>query len=306
MCPCPSFFDASIQFAAPFPVIGKNGRRMVKTGHMAQVQQMSYSPPGDGGRAEVMTFERLRLLNAGGTQRADFHVIALVSAGRAHVSVDFAGHDLGPGSIAWIAPGAVHRWDDIALAGGELVLFEPTAPVTATTRALVSALDQPVVWALPDTDRVYVNAALAHLRVEAESPSMHRPPEQLGILLSALLSRLRPVREAQESDDPRFAAFRRAVETGFREHRDVDYYARLIGYAPRTITRAALRATGRTAKEYISDRVALEAKRLLVHEGLSAAQCAAALGFPDASNFSVFFRKIVGCAPGAWRHSTSR
>ncbi|WP_432161515.1 helix-turn-helix domain-containing protein, partial [Streptomyces sp. NRRL F-5630] len=71
--------------------------------------------------------------------------------------------------------------------------------------------------------------------------------------------------------------------------------------APRTLSRAVQQATGRTAKAYIVERIVLEAKRLLAHDRLTAARCADVLGFPDASNFSVFFRKATGMRPGAWQ-----
>ncbi|MGW5466304.1 helix-turn-helix domain-containing protein, partial [Streptomyces sp. NPDC003996] len=47
--------------------------------------------------------------------------------------------------------------------------------------------------------------------------------------------------------------------------------------------------------------IILEAKRLLAHDRLTAARCADTLGFPDASNFSVFFYKATGMRPGAWK-----
>src|SRR4051812_39055726 len=97
---------------------------MVKNGHMTAIRQMTYRPVGGGaGTVETMTFDRLRELNDGGTQRADFHVLALVDAGRGSVTVDFARHPLAARSAVWVAPGAVHRWDDIAGVRGDLVLF---------------------------------------------------------------------------------------------------------------------------------------------------------------------------------------
>ncbi|MZG17605.1 helix-turn-helix domain-containing protein, partial [Streptomyces sp. SID5914] len=98
-----------------------------------------------------------------------------------------------------------------------------------------------------------------------------------------------------------FRLFRSSVEAHFRQHHDADYYARALGYAPRTLSRAVQQATGRTAKAYIVERIVLEAKRLLAHDRLTAARCADVLGFSDASNFSVFFRKATGMRPGAWQ-----
>ncbi len=101
---------------------------------------MSYQPVDGVVRAvEVMTFGRLRTLNDGGTQRADFHVLAVIEAGHGSVSIDFASYPLTARSAVWIAPGAVHRWDEMADVAGHLVLFIPTAPVTQATRELVAA-----------------------------------------------------------------------------------------------------------------------------------------------------------------------
>ena len=265
---------------------------------------MSYVPPDPGGQqVETLTFARLRSMNDGGTQRADFHVLAFVDAGTGAVTVDFAEHPLSPGVAVWIAPGAVHRWDDVGGLSGRLVLFVPTAPVTDATRALVATPDLQPVWALPPDQRPFVDAALDHLVLEADAPPVDGAGELSAILLSALLARLRPPKARPGPDNPLFLSFRTLVEADFREHHDAEHYAQALGYAPRTLSRAVKRATGLTAKAYLLERIALEAKRLLAHDGLTSAACAAALGFSDASNFSVFFRDATGLRPGAWQKS---
>ncbi|MFH8492108.1 helix-turn-helix domain-containing protein [Streptomyces longisporoflavus] len=298
---------------------------------MTEIRQMTYEPVGDrdGGRGrdrdrdrgrdrdedgsgsgaavtsavETMTFDRLRELNDGGTQRADFHVLAVVDAGHGSVTVDFLRHPIEERSAVWIAPGAVHRWADIAGVAGHLVLFTPTAPVTRATRERVASPDLAARWRIPDADQPYVDAALSHLVLEttAAPPPDDMAAELPGILLSALIARLRPPDGEAGPANPTFQLFRSSVEAYFREQHGAAYYARALGYAPRTLSRAVQQATGRTAKAYIVDRIVLEAKRLLAHEGLTAASCARALGFPDASNFSVFFRNATGVRPGAWQ-----
>jgi AraC family transcriptional activator of pobA len=271
---------------------------MVKTGHV--IRQMIYQPGGPP--VETMTFARLRELNDGGTQRADFHVLALLDAGLGCVTGDFLQHALEPRCAVWIAAGAVHRWDEIAEVAGHVVLFIPTAPVTPATRQLVASLDPVARWSVPDDDWPFVDAARSHLLLESSAAPVEELPQ---ILLSALIARLRPPHTQPQSTPALFRLFRARVETHFREHHDAGYYARVLGYAPRTVSRAVQQATGRTAKAYIVDRIVLEAKRLLAHDGLTAASCASALGFPDASNFSIFFQKATGIRPGAWQAKTA-
>jgi AraC family transcriptional regulator, transcriptional activator of pobA len=278
------------------------GRLMVETGHVSVIRQMTCQPAERrAATVETMTFERLRELNDGGTQLADFHVLAVVDAGHGSVTVDFLQHPLNERSAVWVPPGAVHQWDDIADVVGHLVLFVPTAPVTHATRELVASPDLVAHWSVPDADWPFVDAARDHLCLETSAPPGDISAELPDILLSALIARLRPPQAEARFSHPVFRLFRSSVEAHFREHHDAGYYARALGYAPRTLSRAVQQVTGRTAKGYIVDRIVLEAKRLLAHDRLSAAHCADTLGFLDASNFSVFFRQATGMRPGAWQ-----
>lgn len=103
-----------------------------------------------------------------------------------------------------------------------------------------------------------------------------------------------------------FAAFADAVERHFATSRQVTWYAHRLGYSERTLSRATQEATGRTAKEFVDDRVILEAKRLLAHDGTTVAECARRTGFDDPANFSRFFRSHCGLPPGGSRPTWQR
>ena len=269
---------------------------------MSPVVQMTYQRVRESAASvEVMSFGRLRRLNDGGTQRADFHVLALISSGAGAVSVDFAQHALGARSVVWIRPGAVHRWDDMRRVNGLVVLFVPTAPVTQATRELAAAPRGNTAWRVAPVPWALVRAAARHLESEVEAAPDHVRSEIPEILLSALLARLQPPRAPAVVGSSIFDAFQSELEAHFREHHDVGYYARSLGYVPRTLSRAVQRMTGTTAKAYITERLVLEAKRLLAHDRLSTRRCATALGFPDASNFSAFFRTATGERPSTWQ-----
>jgi AraC-like DNA-binding protein len=54
------------------------------------------------------------------------------------------------------------------------------------------------------------------------------------------------------------------------------------------------------SRQFIDDRVVLEAKRLLAHTGVTVTECARRAGFDDPANFSKFFRARTGLTPGAF------
>jgi AraC-like DNA-binding protein len=266
---------------------------------------MSYLPPeGIPARVEAMTFARLRELDRGESQRGDFLVAALVRSGRGEVALDFRSVLLEPHSIVWIGSGVVHQWVDITHLDGDLVIFPPTAPVAPSARVLTTMPGIGAAWGAVADEWELLDQAMLHLGAEfhktLEAPTS--PPEILGSLLSALILRASPEDQLVAAANTVFQEFRAAVEADLGNRHDVEYYARLLSYSPRTLSRAAYRGTGKSAKSYLAERVVLEAQRLLVHEGCSLKEVSQRLGFGDPSAFSAFFRRETGLTPGSWRN----
>ena len=78
-------------------------------------------------------------------------------------------------------------------------------------------------------------------------------------------------------------------------------YAARLGCSEKSLTRAALEVTDRTAKAVITDRLVLEARRLLAHTLLPVAVIGDQLGFAEATHFVKFFRRETRLTPGAFR-----
>ena len=99
----------------------------------------------------------------------------------------------------------------------------------------------------------------------------------------------------------RFERFHQLVDERFAQWHQVADYADQLGYTEKSLARAVTAVRGTTAKAFIDARINLEAKRLLVHTDLSVAGIAEKLGFGEATNFSKFFKREVGCAPAEFR-----
>jgi AraC-like DNA-binding protein len=95
-----------------------------------------------------------------------------------------------------------------------------------------------------------------------------------------------------------FARFRRELEDGHPHSRRVEDYAARLGCSVRTLTRASLAVTGRTAKQVVDDRVALEARRLLACTELSVAEIGRHLGFPSRPTSAASSTARSGTEPG--------
>jgi len=102
--------------------------------------------------------------------------------------------------------------------------------------------------------------------------------------------------------------FRQLVEAQYRKRWRVQDFATALGTTPDRLHNVATKSLDRTPLNLIHERTQREAKALLTRSNMTVEQVAAYLGFSTAAQFSAFFRKLEGQAPGRYRteHAVSR
>ncbi|GAA2604379.1 MULTISPECIES: helix-turn-helix transcriptional regulator [Streptomyces] len=251
--------------------------------------------------------------------RIDFHVVMLFTGGGpVRHMIDFAEYEATAGDLLWIRPGQVHRFSPDSEYRGTVLTMQPGFLPRATVEATgLYRYDLPPLLHPDEARLAALTAALDQLRREYEDATTLPLSLHTAVLrhtLSAFLLRLAHLaagsaREAREGragreeapGDSTFVLFREAVERGFATNHSVSAYADALGYSRRTLVRAVRAATGETPKGFIDKRVVLEAKRLLAHTELPIGRVGAAVGFPDAANFSKFFQQHTDQTPAAFR-----
>ncbi|MDN0198516.1 AraC family transcriptional regulator [Streptomyces sp. S.PNR 29] len=242
--------------------------------------------------------------------RIDFHVVMLFSDGPVRHMIDFAEYEATAGDLLWIRPGQVHRFARDSEYRGTVLTMQPGFLPRATVEATgLYRYDLPPLLHPDAAQRKGLQAALAQLRREYEDTSTLPLSLHTAVLrhsLTAFLLRLAHLAAssaAQAAGRPgtTFTLFRDAVEEGFATNHSVSAYADALGYSRRTLVRAVRAATGETPKAFIDKRVVLEAKRLLAHTDMPIGRVGAAVGFPDAANFSKFFHQHTDMTPAAFR-----
>ena len=260
-------------------------------------------------------------------------MLLLATGGHGMVEVDFVRHACRPGTLLWVRPGQELRAGNDGLTASVITFESGLAEVVAHENGdlmpppLHQIPDQHLSlgtpedrdqkdqesagrarWQLEGEDEDAVISEFAQLAVDCERHEAgplvaELLRHQLTVLLLriALLSRSEPV----GAESRTFARFIRLLETGHPNSRRVEDYADELRCSVRTLTRACLAVTGRTAKQVVDDRVALEARRLLACTSMSVAEVGRSLGFPEPTNFGRFFHREVGMSPGQFRAETA-
>lgn len=244
-----------------------------------------------------------------GPLRVDFHHLLLVRNGRGKHVVDFVEDHFAPGSVLLVRPGQVQQWRAFDKVQGQLALVsgEALAPSVGRSDVDMGLLNLAAWPAVSRPSPELFCEALANIeRLSADVARFKGTDVEAAIIRHELLTLLlrlarelrgtalhrQPGREAEIH-----AQFATELELTYSKRPSVLELTRRLGYSESTVSRACLALTGRTAKQEIDERVALEAKRLLVHSRATAAQIGYQLGFSEPTNFAKFFKRTVGCAP---------
>jgi AraC family transcriptional activator of pobA len=240
--------------------------------------------------------------------RHAYHELIWVRAGHGRHLIDGESLNFGPRTLTLIAKGQVHqfqqaeqlsalvaRFDDDWLAGG---LTEEVSRRSLFTGTGCTSLSPPA----DEAERF--DALLDMLRVELERPLSRESAELRRHLLAAALLWAQRWREASleeggasRGDVQLHQRFVETLERDFTEHHDAGHYADELGVTTGTLSRTLTKLTGRTTKQLITDRLTLEAVRLLRFSDLSVKEVAARLGFGDQFAFSKAFKRQRGEAP---------
>ncbi|MDU0361852.1 AraC family transcriptional regulator [Rhizobium sp. 25PS6] len=284
----------------------------------AKLDQLNYRPSGRDLDVEIFHFSDLRRRVTSEQILAlyhySFHTLICVTEGAVTQIVDFQPINCAAGSLLVLRPGQVHSFGSDKGWDGWMVLFRaeflPSETQTTADLLPVLGLDRlPDHLSLFTADFGAVNEAIARMQQDATSPA---PPKDVHALLRyelcALLLRLAILQDkhmgidvAQSPGVQRYARFRRLLEQNYAGWHQVSAYAAALGCTEKSLTRAALEATGQSAKNAITARIALEAKRLLVHTDRPIYLIAEGLGFAEATNFAKFFSRETGFTPIKFR-----
>lgn len=266
---------------------------------------------GAGAALQVVVFDGARIGGAGEPVRAphrhDYHELLSIRSGTGVQRIDGEPFALAAGTVMLIGRGQVHTFEHGEDVHGAVVRFgdELLADQTGWLLAGRGGLTVPV----PAGDAPHLEAAIAALAAEARRPPDARTGALERHLLSALLlwierfhdaTRIEggPAGDARADLRRRFA---RLLERDFARHHDAAHYADALAVPAAALSRTLAEATGRTTKDLVTDRVMLEAARLLRFSERTVGEVAHATGFADPLYFSRAFKRRFGESPVGYR-----
>lgn len=240
--------------------------------------------------------------------RHDYFVIIYVEKAEGHHQVDFNSMPLENQTVYFISPEQIHHLEVKSMPAGHVLLFTPdflqqysVSPQVLFDMNLFFNCDEALPVFIPEKNRQQLSSLIQQIKEEYKNQNWHWL-EIVGALLKTLLIHFqRMKKERYESNKPWESRksqivrqFRKDLEAFYKKMHKVNEYAELQHLSSVYLNEVIKGETGQSVKEYIQNRIVLEAKRLALFTDWSMKQIAWELGFEDTAHFSRLFKKCQG------------
>ena len=270
---------------------------------------------------EVVLFDTLEVGCDGDAirepHRHDYHELIWTREGVGRHLLDNRTVPVVPGTITVIGKGQIHVFErahglvGAAIRFGDELLHE--GPIARSDPAWLFAGCGGWNVAVPESYHAPLEAAIATLKAESAGPLDARSADLQRHLLSVLLLWIERWYDGQRTErrDGEHAAalevfrrFSRVLERDFAAHHDAGWYADALAMPPAALSHALSEVAGKPTKELVTDRVMLEAARLLRFTDRTVGEIAFQTGFGDPLYFSRAFKRHHGQPPTVFRDQT--
>jgi len=251
--------------------------------------------------------------------RHDYYTVIWMQQGQGSHHIDFKEYPLQNNALFFVGPGQVHQLVATAPPKGLVLLFTPEFLAHNGIRAdFISDLhlftdcdDNPPLF--PDAPTV----ARLNALVQQMQATSHQPQAFQYDLLGAQLKQFlivchqfylsqRPYAQNTESGNDLVRSFKALVEEHFRQWHKVQQYAAQLAVTAGHLNDVLHQQAGVGAKEYIQNRLVLEAKRQALFTNEPAKNTGYELGFDDPAHFSKVFKNVAGMPFQAFRDQTRK
>jgi AraC-like DNA-binding protein len=238
--------------------------------------------------------------------RHNYYTIIWVREGSGMHHIDFRSYVVNPDTIYFLTPEQVHHLALDEGSKGYVLLFTPdflhehglSHQWIENTGFFFRCDDMAPFHLEPGMDIRYLEHLVHHIRDEFKKNDAYHL-DAIGSWLKLFLLECKRLSQGQHNPAEirtnsralLVKQFRNLLENNFKQWHKVADYAREMHITPNYLNEVISMETGTSAKDFILNRIMLEAKRYAGFAELSAKEVAYDLGFDDPSHFSKLFRQ---------------
>lgn len=246
--------------------------------------------------------------------RIRFYAMLLILEGEGVHYIDFKKYKYQAGNIIFISKEQVHAFEKNMERNAYFLLFtEEFLEKGSTNSNLMQQLSlynyhlyPPVIELNEQQIAVFANLA-QRMKEESDATKDLLTEEIIHASLKIFLCFAERIRKEKRKLVPRskyheeYVQFQKLLSKHILESRKVQFYADALHISSKKLNRITQEMLGQNAKQYISDFLIIEIKRLLMNTSLTITEIGYQSGFEETTNFVKYFKKQTGMNPSQFR-----
>ena len=252
------------------------------------------------------------------THRTGFYHIIWFQKGNPTHLVDFNAIKIKPDTLLFLNKDTVQRFDNKTQFRGKAILF--TDSFFCRTEADTKFLRNTILFNdLFSVSQIQINKQgklfaklLQQMTDELRNEKDNSQADILQNLLHNFLLHSERERRKQNFTEIKKGAdldyvmlFKDLLEIGYKSQKHVNHYAKQIIITEKRLNQATTKVLGKSPKQFIDERIMLEAKRMLAHTTESVKEIGYSLGFEEPTNFIKYFKKHSAITPIEFRENNT-
>lgn len=244
----------------------------------------------------------------------DFFLCILFSKGSGIHEIDFNTYAIEPGSVFFLMPGQTHYWKFDSEPEGYIFFHSQDFYEFYFWNKKLQQFpfyytyNNPPNLIVPPNKRLLLESRFKEINLEYYQNSIYNK-QKIASLINLVyidLSRFYVGPETAHSGfSPAYlntlTALENTIERFFKTEKSARFYANRLGYTSKHLNRITKTTLNKTTTDLITERVILEAKRLIVHSENTLSIIAENLGYEDYAYFSRVFKLKTNTTPLAFK-----
>ena len=240
----------------------------------------------------------------------DFFLVILFTQGIGKHEVDFETFSVERGSLFVLKPGQMHYWelsddvDGFVFFHSREFFDQGFSSLSIKEFHFYNALQETPYFKLEDKQLSKIIFVMHELILEYAKHDSFKWQKIHALILLVYIEISRVKTHLGNNHNQTYVRilrqFEDLIEDNFRSEKLVKQYAYKLNITEKHLNRVTKSCIGKTSTQLISERIILEAKRMLFYSKLNISQIGEALGYFDNSYFVRFFKKNVGITPLAF------
>jgi len=241
-----------------------------------------------------------------------YQIIWFFNDGGTH-TVDFKTYAIKKNSILFITKNQIHSFDNNLEIEGWLIHFNESffmhSDVDIFLKYNLFNVQHTPYYPINNEIANIVTNYIHLIKKELDQKGNFGYEDVIRFLLKAMLINLERIHHKNTSKkillnsayELQFFKYKELIEMHYKEGLPIHSYANLLHVSPKTLTTITKSIVNKSPSKLITERIILEAKRLLKFTTLQIGEIAFKIGFNDASYFIKYFKKHVGMSPKNYR-----